>query len=86
MTHQKKMSSLNFPHDVFVSNGEVFIADGFNNRVRKLLRNGQIVTIVGDDENTTNPSDNQFTTLLNPYSVFGGGVNIPILSPNPDCG
>ena len=35
------------PYGVFVSNGEVFIADTSNHRVRKLLRNGQIVTIAG---------------------------------------
>ena len=34
----------------FVSNGEVFIADTFNHRVRKVLRNGQIVTIAGTGE------------------------------------
>jgi len=38
------------PHGVFVSNGEVFICDTFNHRVRKLLRNGQIVTIAGTGE------------------------------------
>ena len=35
------------PAAVFVSNGEVFIADMNNHRVRKVLRNGQIVTIAG---------------------------------------
>ena len=35
------------PVGVFVSNGEVFIADTGNHRVRKLLRNGQMVTIAG---------------------------------------
>jgi len=43
----KKMAQLNYPGSVFVSNGEVFIADTKNRRVRKVLRNGQIVTIAG---------------------------------------
>ena len=34
---------------VFVSNGEVYIADTLNHRVRKVLRNGKIVTIVGTE-------------------------------------
>ena len=41
-------ANLCYPWSVFVSNGEVFIADTYNHRVRKLLRNGQIVTIAGD--------------------------------------
>ena len=44
----KKMAQLNYPYGVFVSNDEVFIADTLNYRVRKLLRNGQIVTIAGN--------------------------------------
>ena len=55
------MAQLNHPYGVFVSNGEVFIADG-NDRVRKVLGNGQIVTICGtgipgyngDDQLATN--------------------------------
>ena len=41
------MSQLYDPCGVFISNGEVFICDSSNNRVRKVLRNGQIVTICG---------------------------------------
>ena len=41
------MTQLSYPEGVFVSNDEVFIADTLNHRVRKLLRNGQIVTIAG---------------------------------------
>jgi len=41
------MAQLNIPLSVFVSGGEIYIADKFNNRVRKLLWNGQIVTIAG---------------------------------------
>ena len=33
---------------MFVSNDEVFIANTHNNRVRKVLRNGQVVTIAGN--------------------------------------
>ena len=46
--HTKKMQAqLCNPAAVFVSNGEMFIADMNNHRVRKVLRNGQIVTIAG---------------------------------------
>ena len=41
------MIQLKFPQGVFVSNGQVYIADSGNHRVRKLLHNGQIVTIAG---------------------------------------
>ena len=41
------MTTLTKPCGVFVSNDEVFIADTYNHRVRKVLRNGQIVTIAG---------------------------------------
>ena len=34
--------------NIFVSNGEIFVADTYNHRVRKILRNGQIVTIAGN--------------------------------------
>ena len=47
-TIQKKMQAqLDLPTAVFVSNGEIFIADMNNHRVRKVLWNGQIVTIAG---------------------------------------
>ena len=41
------MSQLDHPQGICVHNGEVFIADSGNHRVRKVLRNGQIVTIAG---------------------------------------
>ena len=44
---EEKMASFLHPCGIFVTNGEVYIADMFNHRVRKLLRNGQIVTICG---------------------------------------
>ena len=42
------MSQLNSPCGVFVSNGEVFISDTINHCIRKVLSNGQIVTIAGN--------------------------------------
>ncbi|EFC35906.1 predicted protein [Naegleria gruberi] len=40
---------LNFPRCVFVSsNNEVYIADQINHRIRKILENGNIVTIAGN--------------------------------------
>ena len=41
------MAQLNNPCGVFVSGSEIYIADKYNHRVRKVLRNGQIVTICG---------------------------------------
>ncbi|EFC39022.1 predicted protein [Naegleria gruberi] len=42
-------AKLNYPTSVFVSeNGEVYISDYLNNRVRKVLQNGNIVTIAGN--------------------------------------
>ena len=64
----KKMSKLNDPSGIFVSNGEVFIADTYNDRVRKLLRNGQLVTIAGVPV-SINKSD-PLTKPNNPASVF----------------
>ena len=44
----KKMNAtFQLPHGVFFSAGELFIADTNNHRVRKVLRNGHIVTICG---------------------------------------
>ena len=40
-------ATLAIPFSVFVSNDEVFIADMFNHRIRKVLKNGHIVTIAG---------------------------------------
>ena len=71
------MAHLNHPRGVFVSNGEVFIADTNNNRVRKLLRNGQIVTIAGTGEQGYN-GDGQLATnaqLSNPRSVVVSSSN-----------
>ena len=65
------MAQLNYPCGVFVSNDEVFIADTFNHRVRKLLRNGQIVTIAGNGIKGYN-GDSQLATsaqLDHPISV-----------------
>ena len=55
------MAQLSYPYGVFVSNGEVFIADTVNDRVRKVLRNGQIVTIAGTGKHGYN-GDGQLAT------------------------
>ena len=72
----KKMS-LCYPQGIFASNGEVFICDTYNHRVRKVLRNGQIVTICGTGIPGYN-GDGQPATLaqLNqPYSVAVSSLN-----------
>ena len=71
------MAQLNCPYGVFVSNGEVFICDTENHRVRKVLRNGQIVTIAGTGIQGYNgecilATDAQ---LNSPYSVFVSSSN-----------
>ena len=58
------------PYSVFVSNGEVFIADTGNHRVRKLLRNGQIVSIAGDGNKGYN-GDDQLATDSQLYYPMG---------------
>ena len=66
------MARLCGPRGVFVSNGEVYIADSFNHRVRKVLRNGQIVTIAGTGIQGYN-GDGQLATnaqLHTPCSVI----------------
>ena len=65
----KKMTTLNCPRGV--------IADADNHRVRKLLRNGQIVTIAGTGTAGHN-GDGQLATnaqLNSPYSVFVSSSN-----------
>ena len=71
------MAELNGPHGVFVSNGEIFIADTLNHRVRKVLRNGQIVTICGTGIQGYN-GDGQLATeaqLDTPFSVVVSSSN-----------
>ena len=70
-------AKLHNPLSVFVSNDEVFIADSVNHRVRKLLRNGQIVTIAGDG-NKGSGGDGQLATcsqLNYPTSVVVSSSN-----------
>ena len=73
MLDSKKMQAqLNGPASVFVSNGQVYIADMLNHRVRKVLPNGQIVTICGTGQAGYN-GDNQPATqaqLDGPACVF----------------
>ena len=47
-----KMTMLFEPWDVFVSNGEVFLCETFTDRVRKLLLNGETVSITGGENET----------------------------------
>ena len=78
------MAQLNQPYGVFVSNGEVFICDTFNHRVRKVLRNGQIVTICGTGFPGYN-GDGQLAThaqLNVPYSVVVSSSNQVYISDN----
>ena len=72
------MTSLLYsPSSVFVSNGEVYFADRSNHRVRKVLRNGQIVTICGTGIAGYNGNDQPATkTMLNhPHCVFVSSRN-----------
>jgi len=71
------MSQLNKPCGVFVSNGEVYIADTNNHRVRKFLRNGQIVTIAGTGISGYNGDDQLATEaqLHCPHSVVVSSSN-----------
>ena len=71
------MSQLNKPCGVFVSNGEVYIADTNNHRVRKFLRNGQIVTIAGTGIEGYNGDDQLATDahLSCPTSVVVSSSN-----------
>ena len=48
------MSQLNTPYDVVAdTNGNFYIADGINNRVRKVAADGTISTIAGTGEQAT---------------------------------
>ena len=71
------MSKLNRPSGVFVSNGEIFIGDEHNHRVRKVLRNGQIVTIAGTGTEGYNGDDQLATNaqLCCPISVTVSSSN-----------
>ena len=73
----KKMSQLNYPEDIFVSNGEIFIADMYNHCVRKVLWNGQIVTICGNGIAGYNGDDQLATNaqLNGPCSVVVSSSN-----------
>jgi len=66
-------AKLHNPLSVFVSNGEIFIADAVNHRVRKLLRNGQIVSIAGDGHKGSDHDngDGQLATLAHLHFPTG---------------
>ena len=70
-------SLLGNPTCVFVSNGEVFFADRGNHRVRKVLRNGQIVTIAGTGVKGYNGDDQPATKaqLNHPHCVLVSSQN-----------
>ena len=71
------MSKLNCPASLCVSNGEVFIADSSNHRIRKILQNGQIVTICGTGFDGFNGDDQPATQaqLRWPTCVFVSSSN-----------
>ena len=54
-------AQLNYPHGIHVFNSEIFIADSLNQKIRKVLTNGTIITIVGNTPHTP---------LFYPQSVF----------------
>ena len=71
-------AAVNCPCCVFVSNGEVFICDTYNHCVRKLLGNGQSVTIAGDATMWGYNGDGQLATqakLDRPFSVVVSSSN-----------
>ena len=68
---------VNYPEGVFASSGELFICDTNNHRVRKVLRNGQIVTICGTGEAGYNG-----TQLHSPFAVFVSSSNQVYISEN----
>ena len=72
-----KQVEFDYPSSVFVSNGEIFIADSGNHRVRKYLRNGQTVTICGTDVQGYNGDGIPATEaqLCKPTSVFVSSSN-----------
>jgi hypothetical protein len=63
---------LSYPHDVFVDRRDnLFIADTFNNRIRKVGRRGIITTVVdGTSINTGDHSGSLYTHMANPIGLF----------------
>ncbi|EFC46974.1 predicted protein [Naegleria gruberi] len=71
-------AQLNCPSSVFVSNkNEVFIADQYNHRIRKILESGRIVTIAGNGEEGFSGDNGPATSArLNcPMSIFVSNMN-----------
>ena len=75
----EKMAQL-FHCGLFISNGEIYIVDTFNHRVRKVLRNGQIVTIAGNGIRGYNGDDRLATDaqLFYPHSVVSSSDQVYI--------
>ena len=67
---KKMQAQLFMPMSVFVSNEEIFIAEMGNHRVRKVLRNGEIVTIAGTGVHGYN-GDGQPATSAQLYGPNG---------------
>ncbi|EFC36048.1 predicted protein [Naegleria gruberi] len=59
-------AQLNRPNSVFVSNNEVYISDQSNQRIRKILENGNIVTIAGNGTAGFS-GDSPFNIIMYPH-------------------
>ena len=70
------------PFHVFVSNGEVFICDTHHNCVRKVLKDGQIVTIAGGVNNKDDVCFPTCVVVSSSNQVYISGANSKILKIN----
>ncbi|EFC37783.1 predicted protein [Naegleria gruberi] len=71
-------AQLNYPRCVFVSsNNEVYIADEGNQRIRKVVENGNIVTIAGNGTAGFSGDNGPATSaqLYNPFGIFVSSNN-----------
>ena len=70
-------SQIKWVSDVFLSNGELYFCDTHNNRVRKVLRDGQTVTIAGTGQKNSS-GDGKLATqaeLTYPIGVVVSSLN-----------